>query len=112
MTTISIYAKIDPTIRAWVARNSLTLSTSQQAPEIRCIYVSSNAGECYQIWINRPVGDKVEIHAACVEGRRDTEEEPLQSWQVSISELDSALEEALESVVEWMKPSDRHYPKQ
>ena len=111
MTTTSIYITVDASIRAWAARNSLTLFTWQQDREIRCIYVSSKAGECYQIWVDRPVGDKVEIRAACIEGRRDTEEEPLQSWQVSISELDSALEEALQSVVEWMKPSERYYPK-
>lgn len=109
MTKTSVYSPVDDCIRAWVERNSLKLFTRQADREIRCAYVSSKAGECYQIWIDPPKDGEIVVHAACVEGRRDTEG-ALQDWGTPISKLDSSLESALRSVIEWMKPSERHLP--
>lgn len=101
---------VEAIINAWVERNSLKLFTKQGDRDIRCVYLSSLAGECYQIWINGFECHQLEVHAACVEGRRDTEEEPLQTWHTTISELDFTLEQALGVVLELMKPSVRFYP--
>lgn len=111
MTKTSVYSPVDECIKAWAERNSLTLFTQQADREIRCIYVSSKAGECYQIWIDPPDNGEIAVHAACVEGRRDTEG-ALQDWGAPISRLDSSLEAALRSVIEWMKPSERYFPIQ
>ena len=102
------YAAIDPSIRAWVDRHALKLFTSWPGGECRSAYVSSVAGECFQIWIDTPVDGHVWIHAAGVESRRD--DHPPEDWFVSVEQFDGALEEAFQAVMAWMIPSTRYFP--
>ena len=98
----NLYKPIDQTIRDWASRNQLVLQThyaSNKAPEFRCIYTSSKQGECCQIWIEPPSGERVDVHAEDVESRRD---EPMRyDWQTSIQDLNETLETALRQVQEW-----------
>ena len=72
-------------------------------------YVSSVAGECFQIWVGPPSEGYVWIHAAGVESRRDNE--PPEDWFVSLEQFDGALEEAFQAVMAWMIPSKRFFPE-
>lgn len=104
------YASIDPIIRRWVQKHCLFLYTDSAGEEVRNVYVSSLAGECFQIWIDPPVDGRVGLHAAYVEGPREVE--PAQDWSVAISDLSTALEEAFDTVLMWMEPSKRLIPNE
>lgn len=102
------YNSIDIVITNWTKRHGLKLFTRSGDTEIRNVYLSSTAGECYQIWIDPPVDAKVIVHAACVEGQKDNNLP--RDWSAPIPELDRVLEEAFATVIKWMEPADRYYP--
>lgn len=96
------YAQIDSIILTWVQKHELSLFTSQEGhPELeyRNVYVSSNL-ECCQIWIDKPADGNIELHAAGVETEDD--EEMRSDWNVPLVGLDSALENALVYVKNWL----------
>jgi hypothetical protein len=101
------YAEIDSVIKRWTERHSLALFTELAGRESRFVYLSSIAGECFQIWIENPTEGRVALHAVCVEGRMDSE--PKTSWLVAATELDEVLENVLQTVLKWMSPSARHF---
>jgi hypothetical protein len=102
------YASVDPQIRAWAEKHSLKLFTSWAGRESRSAHVSSKAGECFQIWIDPPVGGGVCVHAACIEGRGDNE--PPQDWNTTEAGLQATLDSIFQTVVGWMAPSERFIP--
>jgi hypothetical protein len=101
------YASIDPEIQRWAKRHLLAVGTSSAGRESRFVYVSSIAGECFQIWVESPTEGQVALHAACIEGRKDSE--PPTNWLVAATELEKSLENAFETVLQWMRPSTRHF---
>ena len=103
------YAEIDRQIVAWAAKHKLLLSIYWEGGELRSAHVSSIAGECFQIWIEYPVGRLVAVHADCVEGRRE-DLEP-QNWMVDIDDIERTLEEVFQTVSDWMAPSTRYLPE-
>ena len=103
------YSEIDPYVIIWAARHGLVLSMYGAGGEVRSAHVSSVAGECFQIWIEYPVGGLVAVHADCLEGRRDTLEP--QDWMVTIDDIEQALEDVFEAVSDWMAPSTRYFPE-
>jgi hypothetical protein len=104
-----IYASVDPQIRAWARRHALVLQTAFADRAARFAYVSSKAGHCFQMWIEPPAAGEIRVHAALVDGQFLNE--PAKDWQVSISEIDVALEEGFATVLGWMVPSERYFPK-
>jgi hypothetical protein len=102
------YAEINPQITHWAERHVLKLFAGGGESESRGAYVSSLAGECFQIWIETPADGRVNLHAWCIEGRRDRA--PPQDWNVAICDFEAALENAFRTVQEWMKPSERFFP--
>jgi hypothetical protein len=62
------YAPIDAEIGDWTTRHSLRLLTSFAGNERRFVYLSSVAGECFQISIDPPETEMVSINVFCVEG--------------------------------------------
>ena len=101
-------ASVDPKIEAWAQRHSLTLFTSFADHECRSAYVSRKAGDCFQFWIDKPANGRICVHAAGVDGQWT--DDPAKDWELPISELDAALEDAFATVVGWMVPSERHFP--
>lgn len=100
------YVDIDPIIDAWVERHDFTLFKrykSNTEPEFRTVYLSSPLGECCQIWIDEPNSGVIGLHVGDVEAKQD--EELRQDWCVSISELDTALENAVAFVQKWFRRS-------
>ncbi len=75
---------------------------------MRSAYVSSNAGACFQIWIETPADGHVWIHAAGVESQRD--DYPPEGWHVTLAAFDGTREEVFQTVMAWMLPSERHFP--
>ena len=104
----SSYEFIDEAIDNWAIIHSLKLNKIYVGREIRSVYVSSVAGECFHIWIAPPSDEHVLIGAECVEGRR--EDNPDRYWKVPPAELGVALENVFQTVISWMLPSHRHLP--
>ena len=75
---------------------------------MRSAYISSIAGECFQIWIETPADGYVWIHAAGVESRRD--DHPPEDWYVAVDAFEAELEEVFQTVTAWMLPSRRYFP--
>jgi hypothetical protein len=97
------YAAIDSAIREWVEKHRFTLFDSAEGfPEedFRSVYLSSDRGECFQIWIDPPESGEVSLHAADVETRLD--EEFHHDWRVPVPQLAAALEVAVAHVKGWM----------
>jgi hypothetical protein len=96
------YAEVDSTIRAWTEKHGFTLFDRVEGHSVplRCVYLSSPEGECFRIWIDEPKSGRVSLHAADVETRND--EELRQDWSVPVQSLESALENAVVHVRNWM----------
>jgi hypothetical protein len=102
---MSGYAAIDATITMWAADHALQLCTTGFANDpARFIYVSSDAGECFQIWVEEPKDEVVTIHAADIETHDD--EELSEEWTARSDNLRAVLDEAFETVCDWMKRHD------
>jgi len=96
------YTDIDNIISEWVEKHSFSLFTKYKNDpdsDFRAVYLSSEQGECCQIWIDEPEEGMVHIHAGDVETHQD--EELKKSWCVPIEELAGALENAVEFVETW-----------
>lgn len=101
------YVEIDPIIAAWVERHNFTLVDHYEGnteQEFRAVYLSSPLGECCQIWIDVPNSGVVDLHVGDIETKQD--EELRQDWSVSVSELENALENAVEFVQKWFRRSN------
>jgi hypothetical protein len=107
-TDASIYKPIDGTIRRWADRHALKLFTKWADGEARFAYVSSKAGECFQIAIDAPNNGQVQVMARCIEGRTANDLDG-QVWTTTEVDLDTALEGVFQTVVAWMAPSKRYY---
>jgi hypothetical protein len=96
------YSTLDPIILSWVEKHGFTLFDRMEggASSLRCVYLSSQKGECFQIWIDEPASGRVSLHAADVETLND--EELRQDWSVPVQELPSALDAAVAHVRHWM----------
>jgi hypothetical protein len=99
------YAPVDEEIKAWADRHSLALHTMWAGREIRNAYVSSKAGECFQIWIDPPVNGRIVVRADCLEGRH--ENEAPQAWDTAATGLQATLDAVFQTVLGWMAPSER-----
>jgi hypothetical protein len=88
------YSVIDPTIQTWAQRHGLSLFTQYKDSEVRSVDVVEKSGRKFQIWIDRPKGDRVSVHAWDYKKRR-------QDWDASIADLDNFLEEAIRTVRSW-----------
>jgi len=102
------YADADPAIIEWANRHSLCLAKAFAGRPARFVYLSSIAGDVFQIWIDEPTNNTIALHAAGVEGM--LEDDPPRSWLVNVNCLGAALEEALQLVLDWMQPFGRYVP--
>lgn len=101
------YRLIDSIIEDWRKKHSLKIHTSVGDREVRSVYVSSIAGECFQIWINPPTGGRIDVFAACVEGRR--EDDVPHEWRgILADDLRETLELVFNTIIGWMAPATRN----
>jgi len=90
------YELIDPIISRWAQKHTLYIFTSYKDEEVRSIDVVSAKGERFQIWFDRPLGTQVGIHAWNYKKIK-------REWVVEVSDLQSVLEEVLQTVKSWIK---------
>lgn len=98
------YAALDATISSWADQHALRLYTKWPGGDIRCVYLWSTIGECFQISIAEPQEGCVTVHASDIETRDD--EELIADVTVQESMLGNALEGMLTTVYGWMKRHD------
>jgi hypothetical protein len=99
------YEEIDRYIHNWASFHGLKLFTRRNERPARFAYVSSEAGECFQISIEEPIDGWVKIFASCVEGRRDLH--PAEDWRYPTAQM---TEEVFQTVTVWMQPAQRYWP--
>jgi hypothetical protein len=89
------YQKIDPIISEWAKSYNLTVYRQHQGEDIRSVDVISSIGKKYQVWVDLPVDKKVAIHAWDYKNQR-------RDWNVPVEQLEQALNEAVQTVKQWM----------
>ena len=89
------YTVIDKNIDEWAKRHSLHVYRKYQDDEVRSVDLVSGIGERFQIWIDRPNGTEVNVHAWDFKERK-------QDWNSYINELDTTLDEAVQTCKSWM----------
>lgn len=99
---------IDAEFSHWAEKHLLDVSRRGEVQNSRNVYLSSVAGECFQIWIEAASDGKIGVHADYVEGPKNPE--PTQEWTIDDRELPNILEEAYQTVIKWMAPSSRYFP--
>lgn len=88
------YSAIDPIIQKWTQQHGLSLFTEYKDSEVRSVDIAGSNGQKFQIWIDRPKGVQVSVHAWDYKKRR-------QDWNATTTDLDNFLEEAIKTVRSW-----------
>jgi hypothetical protein len=89
-------------ISAWATRHRVRKIFKEFAGrEERFCYLSSEAGECFQIAIQPPTGDRITIDASSIDTLDDRDLH--QSWTVTPATLAETLESAMSVVRAWMQ---------
>lgn len=88
------YSAIDPIIQTWTQRHGLSLLTQYKDSEVRSVDLVGKGDQKFQIWVDRPKGDRVSVHAWDYKKRR-------QDWDASAADLSNFLEEAIRTVRSW-----------
>jgi len=108
--SVDSYTQIDQQIADWVERHSLILQTEpSNGREARWVWLSSEDGECFQIWIDPPAHGLVFVYAGGVDSWNDCESP--EDWAVPVDEIGATLDDAYKLVVDWMKTSKHFHPK-
>ena len=89
------YQDVESAIDVWVERYAFKLLGGTG----RSIYLSSENGECCQIWIDAPQSGKIKFHVAAVESKDD--EEMKMDWEVPVTELPQGSDNAVQFVGNW-----------
>ncbi len=90
------YKLVDPIIFNWARKHSLHVFTSYKDEEVRSIDIVSKKGQRFQICVDQPLDHNINVHAWNYKNIK-------KEWSVEINNLNSTLEEAFESVIDWMK---------
>lgn len=93
------YASIDSIILPWAKKHGLTVSSRYQDCDVRSIKIVDRAGKRYQIWIDEPQGERVDVHAWNYRRKRS-------DWQTTRNELAKCLDQARETVLEWCQSTN------
>ena len=88
------YASIDRIILPWAEKHGLIVSFRYRDSDVRSIQIVDRTGARYQIWIDEPEGERVNVHAWDYRRKRS-------DWQAMRDELDKCLDQARETVLEW-----------
>lgn len=90
---------IDVVFFAWAARHGLRALRLPGGQQTRFCYVSAGVDESFQISIEPPEAGIVSVNAWDVETHDDAEFH--RAWQVPLSDLEPALDGALEQIATW-----------
>jgi hypothetical protein len=95
-TKLMGYSEIDMVIKVWVKRNKLYLLIGTDAEPNRIVHYSNSVPECYQISIEVPENECVNIRIRMIEGNDYFE--ICSSWRVSINNLELALNQIINRI--------------
>lgn len=90
------YETIDSIIYPWAQKHSLHIDTNYKDDEVRSIEIIRSEGRRFQIWIDPPLGAQIHIHAWNYKAIT-------KAWKIEINNLESTLEEVLQTVKLWMQ---------
>jgi hypothetical protein len=93
----SIFSPLDEILDRWAQKHALKIQRLFRDDKVRTTTVVSQIGEIFQIWLSPQENGQVRLHAWNYgQTRRD--------WEVPISQLADALDDALRVVKTWMTP--------
>ncbi len=107
---MSGYASVDDDIGAWIDRHQLVLFSSSGGEECRAAFLSSEAGDTFQIWVDLPTDGNVTVGLAWIDGPIERPTAPEPKWIGPAAEISSALERAMAEALMLMAPSVRYFP--
>jgi hypothetical protein len=95
------YSEIDPVLYAWAQKHGLQIFMKYQSYDVRSVFLTSNSGEPYQIWVDAPDERKeVHLHARDYTNMRA-------DIISSLHDLDGKLEEIYATVRSWDAAGNR-----
>jgi hypothetical protein len=97
--------EVNRAITDWAMRHQLVLSCEREG---WYAHVSSDGGDCFQMWIDFAIGERTVVHARFIEGPEERECQI--DWHVSILGIGASLDELFAAVLGWMDPHKRHHP--
>lgn len=99
------FEEVDAVIAAWADANVKKLFVEWAGEPARFAYLPGlRPFECFQIWVQPPVADRITVSAASVDTTDNTEHH--QIWEGSVDSLATMLDEATEVVRRWVdRPS-------
>ncbi|MEO7691519.1 MAG: hypothetical protein ABIS51_19705 [Sphingomonas sp.] len=99
---MSSYAEIDPVIEKWVAALGATLVTKWANAPARFFYAPGDPPfECFQISVDPPESGRTSVYARAVDTNDDSDDELSRLWSGPVSDLDSMMSAAVETVTAW-----------
>ncbi len=98
------YEEVDATIAAWAVANVKMLFDEWAGKPARFAYLPGlRPFECFQIWVEPPVSGQVAVYAASVDTDDDSEHQ--RTWEGPVASLGTMLDQATETVREWINRS-------
>ena len=99
------YEEVDATIAAWADANVKKLFDEWAGRPARFAYLPGlRPLECFQIWVQPPLADRIAVSAASVDTDDDSEHH--RTWEGPVDRLATMLDEATEAVRQWVnRPS-------
>jgi hypothetical protein len=95
------YAQIDPILNAWTHRRKIMLLSEEGEPRRRFFYLSSPAGETFQVVVEPEREGVVRIDGHLIETRDD--EEVHYVWEVAVAKLRQTLDLSARSIEAWFE---------
>lgn len=99
------YRKIDPIVENWARAHEILILKEDGEPNRRYFYVSSQAGETFQLVVEPEKDGTVRMDAHLIESPGD--EEAHFVWEVPISKTQHMLDLGLGSAQAWFRRTAR-----
>jgi DNA-binding PadR family transcriptional regulator len=93
------YVEVDPILHRWAKEQRISVLAETQTPCRRYFYVSSPAGETFQIVIEPPRGETVRLDVHLIETWR--EEEVHDVHETRIEDLQTTFNHIIERIKNW-----------
>jgi protein-tyrosine-phosphatase len=93
------FDEVDPILQRWAKENEIMILAEDVAPNRRYFYISSPAGETFQIVIEPPQGTDVRIDAHLIETRDDEEIHDI--YEARADSLQATLDQIMQRIKNW-----------
>lgn len=93
------YLEIDPILYPWAKEQDILVLTEDIEPNRRYFYISSPAGETFQIVIEPQIDDILRIDVHLIETQHDQEKHDI--YETTINGLQNTLDRIVKMIIDW-----------